>query len=44
MALAWQANGSLDRKAPWFQIKEDPQAAATTVYVILRVAGNLSRM
>ena len=24
---------ALDRKAPWFQIKEDPQAAATTVYV-----------
>ncbi len=23
----------LDRKAPWFQIKEDRQAAATTVYV-----------
>ncbi|HSR31536.1 MAG TPA: hypothetical protein VLY63_13305 [Anaerolineae bacterium] len=27
--------------APWFQIKEDPQAAATTVYVILRVVDNL---
>ena len=31
----------LDRKAPWFQIKEDPQAAATSVYVILRVVDNL---
>jgi hypothetical protein len=31
----------LDGKAPWFQIKEDPQAAVTTVYVILRVADNL---
>jgi methionyl-tRNA synthetase len=30
-----------DHKAPWFQIKEDPTAAATTVYVILRVVGNL---
>jgi methionyl-tRNA synthetase len=26
---------------PWFRIKEDPQAAATTVYVILRVVDNL---
>jgi methionyl-tRNA synthetase len=35
LALAREANGYLDRKAPWFQIKEDPAAAATTVYVIL---------
>jgi methionyl-tRNA synthetase len=49
LALAREANGytfaslsaGLDRKAPWFQIKEDPQAAATTVYVILRVVDNL---
>ena len=41
LALAREANGYLDRKAPWFQIKEDPQAAATTVYVILRVVDNL---
>jgi hypothetical protein len=27
----------VDRKAPWFQIKEDPQAAATSVYVTQRV-------
>ena len=26
---------------PWFQIKEDKAAAATTVYVILRVVDNL---
>jgi methionyl-tRNA synthetase len=31
---------ALDRKAPWSQIKED-KAAATTVYVILRVVDNL---
>jgi len=31
--VAREANGYLDRKAPWFQIKEDPQAAATSVYV-----------
>jgi methionyl-tRNA synthetase len=49
LALAREANGytfaalsaGLDRKAPWFQIKEDGQAAATTVYVILRVVDNL---
>jgi methionyl-tRNA synthetase len=49
LALAREANGytfatlsaGLDRKAPWFQIKENRQAAATTVYVILRVVDNL---
>ena len=48
-ALAREANGytfvslsaGLDRKAPWFQIKEDPAAAATSVYVILRAVDNL---
>jgi methionyl-tRNA synthetase len=34
----------LDRKAPWFQIKEDRQAAATSVYVILRVIDNLKTL
>ena len=34
-------SAGLDRKAPWFQIKEDRDAAATTVYVILRVIDNL---
>jgi methionyl-tRNA synthetase len=41
LALAREANGYLDRKAPWFQIKEDRQAAATSVYVILRAVDNL---
>ena len=49
LALAREANGytfatlsaGLDRKAPWFQIKEDKAAAATTVYVILRAVDNL---
>ncbi len=41
LALAREANGYLDRKAPWFQIKEDPAVAATTVYVILRAVDNL---
>jgi methionyl-tRNA synthetase len=33
----------LNRKAPWFQIKEDPAGAATTVYVTqsVRVVDNL---
>ncbi|MFC2046251.1 class I tRNA ligase family protein [Chloroflexota bacterium] len=52
LALAREANGytfatlstGLDRKAPWFQIKENPQAAATTVYVILRVVDNLKTL
>jgi methionyl-tRNA synthetase len=41
IALARQANGYLDRKAPWFQIRTDRAAAATSVYVILRVVDNL---
>jgi methionyl-tRNA synthetase len=41
LALAREANGYLDRKAPWFQIKEDRASAATSVYVILRVVDNL---
>jgi methionyl-tRNA synthetase len=41
LALAREANGYLDRKASWFQIKEDRQAAAKSVYVILRVVDNL---
>jgi methionyl-tRNA synthetase len=41
MALAREANVYLDRKAPWFQIKEDKATAATTAYVTLRVVDNL---
>jgi methionyl-tRNA synthetase len=44
LALAREANGYLDRKAPWFQIKTDQKAAATTVYVILRVIDNLKTL
>jgi methionyl-tRNA synthetase len=44
LALAREANGYLDRKAPWFQIKEDRDATATTVYVILRVVDNLKTL
>jgi methionyl-tRNA synthetase len=35
--VAREANGYLDRKAPWFQIKEDKAAAAMSVSVTLRV-------
>jgi methionyl-tRNA synthetase len=51
LALAREANGYLathprkgvDRKAPWFQIKEDKTAATTTVYVTqsVRIVDNL---
>lgn len=41
MSIARAANVYLDQKAPWFQIKEDREATATTVYVILRVIDNL---
>jgi methionyl-tRNA synthetase len=41
MSIARAANVYLDQKAPWFQIKEDRAAAATTVYVVLRVIDNL---
>jgi len=44
LALAREANGYLDRKAPWFQIKTDKKAAATTVYVILRAIDKLKTL
>jgi methionyl-tRNA synthetase len=44
LALAGEANVYLDRKAPRFQTKEDRQAAATSVYVILRVVDNLKTL
>lgn len=44
MALAHEANRYLDGKAPWFQIREDRQAAATTVYVILKVIDSLKTL
>ncbi|MFQ6016142.1 MAG: methionine--tRNA ligase, partial [Anaerolineae bacterium] len=41
MALAHQANRYLDERAPWFQIKEDRESTATTIYVALRVVDSL---
>ena len=44
MAVAHEANRYLDGKAPWFQIREDRQAAATTVYVILNAIDSLKTL
>ncbi len=41
MRVVQEANVYLDRRAPWKLINTDPQAAATVVYVILRVIDNL---
>ncbi len=41
MAVAHEANRYLDAKAPWFQIKTDRRAAATTIYTCLCVINNL---
>ncbi len=41
MALARETNRYLEEKGPWFQIKEDRQAAATTIYVALRAIDSL---
>ncbi len=44
MEVAREANRYLDGKAPWFQIKEDRQAAATTVYVMIQVINRLKTL
>lgn len=41
MSLTREANAYLDRKEPWRAVKTDKAAAATSVYVILRVIDNL---
>ncbi len=41
MTLARAVNKYLDDKAPWFQIKEDRAAAATTLFVALRAIDSL---
>jgi methionyl-tRNA synthetase len=41
MALAHEANRYLNLKEPWHQIKTDPAAAATSIYVALRVIDTL---
>ncbi len=44
MGLAHEANRYLNLKEPWKQIKSDPQAAATTIFVALRVIDTLKTM
>ncbi len=41
MELAHSANRYLNEKAPWSQLKTDPAAAATTIYVTLQVIDRL---
>jgi methionyl-tRNA synthetase len=41
MALAREVNRYLDEKGPWFQIKEDREAAATSIYVALKAIDSL---
>jgi methionyl-tRNA synthetase len=41
MRLATQVNKYLDEMAPWFEIKEDKETAATTVYTALRAIDSL---
>ncbi len=41
MALAREANRYLEGKSPWFQIKEDHEAAGTTIYVALKAIDSL---
>ncbi len=44
MSLAHEANRYLNLKEPWKQIKTDPTAAATSVFVALRVIDTLKTM
>ena len=44
MALARETNRYLDEKAPWFQIKEDREAAGTTIYVALQAIDHLKTL
>ena len=44
LALAHEANRYLNLKEPWKQIKTDPAAAGTSVYVALRVIDSLKTM
>lgn len=44
MALAREVNRYLDEKGPWFQIKQDRNAAATTVFVALRAIDSLATL
>jgi methionyl-tRNA synthetase len=41
MRLAGEVNKYLDQTAPWFEIKEDPSTAATSVYTALKAIDSL---
>lgn len=41
MRLAGEVNKYLDEQAPWFEIKEDREAAATTVFTALKAIDSL---
>jgi methionyl-tRNA synthetase len=41
MALAREANRYLEEKGPWFQVKEDREAAGTTICTALRAIDSL---
>jgi methionyl-tRNA synthetase len=44
MALAREANRYMEEKGPWFQIKEDREAAGTTIYVALKAIDSLKTL
>jgi methionyl-tRNA synthetase len=44
MTLTRETNKYLEEKGPWFQIKEDRQAAGTTIYVALRAIDSLKTL
>jgi len=44
MALAREVNRYLEEKGPWFQIRENRQGAATTLYVALRAIDSLKML
>ena len=44
MGLAREANRYLNLKEPWHQVKTDPAAAATSLYVALRVIDSLKTL
>ncbi len=44
MGLARAANRYLDEQAPWRKIKEDKEAAGTTIYVMVQVISGLRKL
>ena len=44
MRLATEANRYLDQQGPWFEIKQDPSQAATTIYTALRAIDSLKTL